>query len=145
MNEKDIEQILAKDYQEMMNMKFPDELPPWIFDNFEEALFRMQQKENNYFVSSIEKMIGYNGDTEKITVYEAGFLLKMWCNVAAPCWLCSDFKTFLERKKILEPILRGYDHMLKMEEQKAQKKRGVLMNNMRKTALVDNRGQRIHS
>lgn len=145
MNEKDIEQILAKDYQEMMDTKFPDELPPWIFDNFERALFKMQQKENNYFVSSIDRMLSYKGDTEKLNVYEVGFLLKLWCNVAAPEWLCDDFETFRNRKRILEPILRGYDNMLKKEEEKAQKKRNVLMNNMRKTAIVDRSGQRIHS
>lgn len=130
MTENEVNQLIAKDLEAINNAPFPDELPPWFLDNFGEIIMEMPQKDNNYFVRTVKSILSKGNNTDKLTVYEGGFVCNILCSVA-PKTLGIDLKTFLDRKETLEKIMGGFNAMMKKEERKLEAKKQSMMSKLR--------------
>lgn len=133
MTEQEVRQMIAKETEALHNAIFPGELPMWITQNFKEMIMRMPQRENQYFARTIKNIASKGDRVGTLTVFEAGFLLNVWTNVA-PEVLGVDFDEFARRKEVLEPIVAGFNSMMKKEEYKLARKQESFMKNIRKPA-----------
>lgn len=135
MTEQEVNQIIAKDYENLHKQLFPDELPPWLLDGFADAIYETPQADHNFFARTVQSILDKGNNTDKLTLYEAGFVLNLWTHLP-PKVFGVDLKTFLERKAIIEPIVQGYNHLMKKEERKIELKKETFMRNIRKTAII---------
>lgn len=124
MTEQEVMQTIARDMEAFNKEPFPEPLPDWLLDNFEKIIMETPQKDVPYFADTVRKILAKKPND--LTIYEGGFVINLLV-ATAPKNVAKNIDSFLNKKGLLELIIKRYDSFMKQAERKFEAKKANLM------------------
>ena len=124
---QEIERIIDKDRDEMNNAPYPEKLPEWLLDNFDEIVMAERQNVNKYSAKIMRSILSKKDDVSQLTMLETGLVLNMWSAVQ-PYLVAKDIDEFLDRKQVVGQLMWRYNVIVQQEDEKLRRKENTLIN-----------------
>lgn len=124
---QEIERIIDKDRDEMNNAPYPEKLPEWLLDNFDEIVMAERQNVNKYSAKIMRSILSKKDDVSQLTMLETGLVLNMWSAVQ-PYLVAKDIHEFLDRKQVVGQLMWRYNVIVQQEDEKLRRKENTLIN-----------------
>lgn len=135
MTEQEIQEIIAKDKIAINNAPFPEKLPDWLLNNFEEIIMAERQNVNPYSARLLKSVLSKKDDLSKLTVHEGGWVLNV-LNAVSPYLISVDINDFIEKKEVFGDIMLKFNINMGKELRKVEAKEQTLRKGNRKMILT---------
>lgn len=128
---QEIDAIIEKDRTAIDNAPFPEPLPDWVLNNFDELIMSMPQNIHPYSAKFLQIILSKRDNPSDLTVIEGGFVLNV-LNSVAPYLIAKDFDEFIEKKAIIGAIMYRFNVNMQKELNKLEVKRANLLKGSRR-------------
>jgi len=135
MTAQEIQKIIDNDRLAINNAPFPEKLPDWLLDNFDEIIMGERQNVNPYTAQLLRSVLSKRDDPSKLTVYEGGWVLNV-LNAVQPFLIAKDKDEFLEKKEFFGAVMFRFNLKMAEEERKLEIKERKLKEGNRKMILT---------
>lgn len=133
---QEIQEVLDKDRDAINNSPFPEMLPPWLLDNFDEIIMAERQNVNRYSAKVMRSILSKKDNPARLTVYEGGLVLNI-LSAVQPFLIAKDIEEFLDKKQIIGELMFRYNMNMAKEEEKLKRKEASLINISRSRIVTE--------